>query len=129
MEEQEKGKDLAQDTGKKIKVKISSEDGKAAKPEKPPERRRKYIPAILMLFGGAVGSFTTFYFGYDMNVFLGVTLLCLILFHTAGSLYVYMLDRFDEQIEKARLDEGEVIEKDEEPHEDDQDGSENPSEE
>ena len=80
--------------------------------QNPPEKRRKYIPAILMLFGGAVGSITTFVFGYEMNVFLGVTLFALILFYIIGCLYVFMLDRFDEQIEKARMDEGEVIEKD-----------------
>ena len=89
-----------------------AEKSKQEENKNPPEKRRKYIPAILMLFGGAVASITTFLFGYEMNVFLGVTLLSLILFYIGGCLYVFMLDRFDEQIEKARMDEGEVFEKD-----------------
>ena len=82
------------------------------------------MPAIMMLAGGTVGSVTAYLLGYEMNVFLAITLFCLIIFYVLGNVFVLMLDKFDDQIEKARMDEGEVIEKEgtEEPGETEQAG-------
>ena len=100
------------------------EGGKANTPIKPPERRRKYVPAIMMLVGGSFGSVTAYLLGYEMNLFLGITLFSLLFFFVLGNVFVLMLDKFDDQIEKARMDEGEVIEKEgtEEPGETEQAG-------
>lgn len=76
-----------------------------------PEKKRKYIPPILMLSAGAAAAITAFHFSYEIKDFLLVVLLTMLVFFFIGSIIVFMLDRFDKQIEKALLDEGEVIEK------------------
>ncbi len=72
---------------------------------------RKNLPLILMLTAGAVACIITF-IQKDTVLEKAVTLLVvLLLFYLLGSVLVWTLDRFDEQNEKRRQEEGAVIEK------------------
>ena len=64
-----------------------------------------------MLSAGAVSSITMRMMHYETQTML-IILLCVLLgFYVAGSVIKYMLDKFEEQIEEANREKGEVIEK------------------
>lgn len=81
-------------------------------------RKRKLIPPFVMLSAGAIVSIMLRVMQYELKDML-IILLCVLLgFYFAGSVLKWMLDQFEEQIEKDRMDEGEVIEKDPETEDD-----------
>lgn len=74
-------------------------------------KKRKLIPPFMMLLSGAIISIAMFIWHYPLKDMLIVLLCVLIAFYLVGEIYKWMLDRFEAQIEQARMDEGEVIEK------------------
>lgn len=74
-------------------------------------RKRKLIPPFMMLLAGAVVSIAMYIMHYEAKDMLVVLLCVLIVFYLAGEIFKWMLDRFEAQIEEARMEEGEVIEK------------------
>lgn len=72
---------------------------------------RKYMPLILMLVAGAVTSIITFFMQYSILQKLIALLVALVIFYALGSALKWALDIFEAQNEKAALDQGEVIEK------------------
>ena len=73
-------------------------------------RKRRLIPPFVMLSAGAVSSITMRMMHYETQTML-IILLCVLLgFYVAGSVIKYMLDKFEEQIEEANREKGEVIE-------------------
>lgn len=74
-------------------------------------KKRKLIPPFVMLSAGAIVSITLFLLRYKMKDMLIILLCVLVVFYFAGELMKWMFDRFEAQIEEARLEEGEVIEK------------------
>ncbi|MBO5474209.1 MAG: hypothetical protein J6A08_10575 [Lachnospiraceae bacterium] len=75
-------------------------------------RKRRLIPPFVMLFAGAVTSITMRILHYEMKTMLIVLLCVLVGFYIAGCIFKTMLDRFEQQIEEAAMENGEVIEKD-----------------
>ncbi len=75
-------------------------------------KRRRLIPPFVMLSAGAVTSITMRILHYETKTMLIILLCVLVGFYAAGSVIKYMLDKFEEQIEAANMEEGEVIEKD-----------------
>lgn len=74
-------------------------------------RKRRLIPPFVMLFAGAVVSITMRMLHYDLQTML-IVLLCVLLgFYFVGRILQIMLDRFEQQIRDAHMEEGEVIEK------------------
>lgn len=74
-------------------------------------RKRRLIPPFIMLLAGAVVSITMRILHYDLQTML-IVLLCVLLgFYFVGRILQMMLDRFEQQIEEAHMEEGEVIEK------------------
>ena len=74
-------------------------------------RKRKLIPPFVMLLAGAVVSITMRILHYEMQTML-IVLLCVLLgFYFVGRILQIMLDRFEQQIREAHMEEGEVIEK------------------
>ncbi len=74
-------------------------------------RKRRLIPPFVMLLAGAVVSITMRILNYDLQTML-VILLCVLLgFYFVGRILQIMLDRFEQQIQEAHMEEGEVIEK------------------
>lgn len=74
-------------------------------------RKRKLIPPFTMLFAGAVTSIAMRVLHYETQTMLIILLCVLVGFYIAGSVIKNMLDRFEEQIEEANREKGEVIEK------------------
>lgn len=72
---------------------------------------RKFMPLILMLVAGAVTSIITFIMHYTVLQKLIALLVALVIFYVLGSALKWALDVFEAQNEKAALDAGEVIEK------------------
>ncbi len=73
-------------------------------------KKRKLIPPFVMLLAGAIVSITMFVSHYKSKDML-VILLCVLLgFYVAGEILKYMLDRFEEDAEARRREEGEVFE-------------------
>ena len=73
-------------------------------------RKRRLIPPFVMLFAGAVVSIMRM-LHYDLQTML-IVLLCVLLgFYFVGRILQIMLDRFEQQIQDAHMEEGEVIEK------------------
>lgn len=77
-------------------------------------KKRRLIPPFVMLLAGAVTSITMFALHYSSKDMLITLLWVLIVFYIAGEVLKWMLDRFEAQIEKVRMEEGEVYEKDSE---------------
>lgn len=78
---------------------------------------RKNLPLILMLTAGAVTCIITFVRRFAMLDKLVWLFAVMLLFFVLGSILKWTLDYFDEQNEKRRLEEGEVIEKEAEGQE------------
>lgn len=74
-------------------------------------KKRKLIPPFVMLSAGAIISIAMFVMHYKTKDMLMILLCVLVVFYIAGELIKWMFDRFEAQIEEARLEEGEVIEK------------------
>lgn len=74
-------------------------------------KKRKLIPPFVMLSAGAIISIAMFALRYNTKDMLVILLCVLVVFYIAGELIKWMFDRFEAQIEEARLEEGEVIEK------------------
>ena len=85
---------------------------------------RKNLPLVLMLLAGAVTCIITFTNKYAMVDRLGILLGVLVLFYLLGSILVWTLNFFDQQNEKKRKEEGEVIEKEAEETEEGRTGQE-----
>lgn len=74
-------------------------------------RKRRLIPPFVMLLAGAVVSITMRMLHYELQTML-IVLLCVLLgFYFVGRILQIMLDRFEQQIQEAHMEEGEVIEK------------------
>ena len=77
--------------------------------------KRRLLAPIIMLTAGAIASITMFIMQYELGKMLGTLLLILVLFYLLGSVFSYVLSRFEAQNEAIRLakeaEEGEVIEK------------------
>ena len=78
---------------------------------------RKNMPLLLMLGAAAVTSILTFVMHYTILQKLIALLVVLLVFYVLGSTLRWVLDTFEAQNEKAALDEGEVIEKENESEE------------
>jgi len=78
---------------------------------------RKSIPLVLMLVAGAVTSIITFIRQYSVIDKLVSLLIVLVVFLILGNILRYTLDYFDKENEKKALEEGEVIEKENESEE------------
>ena len=74
-------------------------------------KKRRLIPPFVMLSAGAVVSIAMRILHYETKAMLIILLCVLVGFYIAGSVFKYMLDRFEKQIEEASMEEGEVIEK------------------
>lgn len=74
-------------------------------------KKRRLIPPFVMLSAGAVTSITMRILHYETKTMLIILLCVLVGFYIAGSVIKYMLDKFEQQIEAANMEEGEVIEK------------------
>ncbi|MBQ7955838.1 MAG: hypothetical protein IJ282_08805 [Lachnospiraceae bacterium] len=79
---------------------------------------RKSIPLVLMLLAGAVTCIITFVKKYSVIDKLVALLVVLVIFLILGNVLRYTLDYFDKVNEKKALEEGEVIEKENESEED-----------
>lgn len=86
--------------------------------------KRKYLPLILMLLAGAITAIVTYVKQYTMIQRLSALLAVLLVFYVLGSIFVWLLDTFEKQNEKAALDDGEVIEKEVEATDDTEEASE-----
>lgn len=73
---------------------------------------RKNLPLILMLTAAAVTCIITFIREYSMLAKLVSLFVVMLIFAILGGVLKWTLDYFDEQNEKRRLEEGDVIEKD-----------------
>ncbi|MCM1143204.1 MAG: hypothetical protein NC318_05190 [Blautia sp.] len=80
-------------------------------------KKRRLIPPFMMLLAGAIISIAMYIMHYPAKDMLVVLLCVLIISYLVGEVFKWMLDRFEAQIEEARMEEGEVIEK--EPEEED----------
>ncbi|MCM1086807.1 MAG: hypothetical protein NC419_01535 [Muribaculaceae bacterium] len=74
-------------------------------------RKRRLIPPFMMLLAGAIISIAMYIMHYPVKGRLVVLLCVLIISYLVGEIFKWMLDRFEAQIEEARMEEGEVIEK------------------
>lgn len=79
---------------------------------------RKNMPLLLTLAAGAVTCIITFIQQYTILQKLISLFVVLIIFYVLGSVLKWTLDYFEAQNEKARQEEGEVIEKESEGLED-----------
>lgn len=82
-------------------------------------RKRRLIPPFVMLLAGAIVSITMYMLHYEVKTMLIVLVCVLVAFYMLGDTLRWMLNRFEAQNEEARMEEGEVIEK--ELDEEDQD--------
>lgn len=81
---------------------------------------RKNLPLLLMLTAGAVTCIITFIRKFSVLEKLVWLFAVMLLFFLLGSILKGTLDYFDAQNEKRRLEEGEVIEKEAESQEGEQ---------
>ena len=78
-------------------------------------KKRQMLAPIIMLSAGAIASIFMFFTGYELPRMLGILFIVLLLFYILGSVFSFVLNRFEEQNEAIRLareaEEGEVVEK------------------
>lgn len=74
-------------------------------------RKRRLIPPFVMLLAGAIVSITMYILHYEVKILLIVLVCVLVVFYMLGDTLRWMLNRFEAQNEEARMEEGEVIEK------------------
>ncbi len=82
---------------------------------------RNTLPLILMLATGGITCIITYAMDYSITQKLVYLLIVLILFYFLGNVIKWTLNHFDEQNEKLREEEGEVIEKENPPTEEQSD--------
>lgn len=75
---------------------------------------RKSIPLVLMLLAGVVTCIITFVKRYSVIDKLVALLVVLVIFLILGNVLRFTLDYFERENEKRALEEGEVIEKENE---------------
>lgn len=77
--------------------------------------KHRLLAPVIMLSSGALAAITMFVMGYELRRMLGILLFVLILFYVLGSIFSYILSRFDAQNKMLKANEedsqGEVIEK------------------
>lgn len=78
---------------------------------------RNTLPLILMLSTGAITCIVTYAMDYSITQKLLYLLIVLVLFYFLGNVIKWTLNHFEQQNEKLREEEGEVIEKDTPPEE------------
>jgi len=78
---------------------------------------RKSIPLVLMLVAGVITCIITFVRQYSVIDKLVALLVVLLVFFVLGNVLRMTLDYFDKENEKKALEEGEVIEKENESEE------------
>ncbi len=78
---------------------------------------RKSLPFVLMLIAGAITCIITFVRQYTIIDKLLALLIVLVIFLVLGNVLRFTLDYFDRENEKKALEEGEVIEKENESEE------------
>lgn len=78
---------------------------------------RKSIPLVLMLVAGVITCIITFVRQYSVIDKLVALLVVLLVFFVLGNVLRLTLDYFDKENEKKALEEGEVIEKENESEE------------
>ena len=84
--------------------------------------KTKKIPAIVMLLGGSVACIITYLNGYNLKDMLVALVWALILFFFLGVIVELLFEKFEiESKEKSESDDGEVVEKPSENH-DEEDG-------
>ena len=72
------------------------------------------LPLVFMLTAGAATSIITYILNYEGKTALLILLAVLLLFYVMGVLFqklVYRFEQEQEALEKARLEEGKVVEK------------------
>lgn len=74
-------------------------------------RKRRLIPPFVMLLAGAIVSITMYILHYEVKFLLIVLVCVLVVFYMLGDTLRWMLNHFEAQNEEARMEEGEVIEK------------------
>ena len=114
-EVQETGEEQEEGITPEDEIETAADREAREKPEdekrQPKARKRRLIPPFVMLFTGAVVSITMRMLHYDLQTML-IVLLCVLLgFYFVGRILQIMLDRFEQQIQDAHMEEGEVIEK------------------
>ena len=82
--------------------------------------KRKNIPLLLMLTAGAITWMITYIERYSLHVKLIALFVVLLIFYILGSILVWTVDFFERQNEERLKEEGEVIEKDSEGAENEQ---------
>ncbi len=80
---------------------------------------RKNLPLVLMLTAGAITCIINLVRGYSLFSQLVTLFAVLVVFYILGSILKGTLDLFDRQNEQRAAEEGEVIEKEAEPEEQD----------
>jgi len=73
--------------------------------------KTKFIPAVVMLLGGAVACIVTFLNNYSLDEMLSVLIISLIIFLILGVVIRLIIDSFELPDENRVDDEGEVVEK------------------
>lgn len=76
---------------------------------------RNTLPLILMLVTGGITCIITFAMDYSITQKLIYLLIVLLLFYFLGNVIKWTLNYFDRENEKHTLEEGEVIEKENPP--------------
>lgn len=84
---------------------------------------RKSIPLVLMLLAGVVTCIITFVKRYSVIDKLVALLVVLVIFLILGNVLRFTLDYFDRENEKRALEEGEVIEKENESEQETESGA------
>lgn len=84
---------------------------------------RKSIPLVLMLLAGVVTCIITFVKRYSVIDKLVALLVVLVIFLILGNVLRFTLDFFDRENEKRALEEGEVIEKENESEQETESGA------
>lgn len=73
--------------------------------------KTKFIPAVVMLLGGAVACIVTFLNNYSLEEMLSVLIIALIVFLILGVVIRLIIDSFELPDDNRVDDEGEVVEK------------------
>ncbi len=86
--------------------------------------KTKKVPLIVMLLAGAVACIVTWLEHYSLNEMLVVLLVVLILFLIIGLIIKVIFDKFDISTDKPVDDEGEVVEKQSDEGDEEEEGAE-----
>lgn len=87
---------------------------------------RRQMPLVLMLTAGLVTSLFTYFKGYKLSSMLIALLATLVVFYMIGCIIRMILDSFDKKNKEQVAPEGEVIEKEPEPQNENEESTDNP---